>query len=224
MYKRLLLFACSVLASLDSYWTDRVVSAAESAEPIRDAAITGQPMDFDYFTNNWNVVGLKDYKFGRRITPDNELVLTGKTPVEIRIGADRTPLSRENPKLAMDGWMPIILVTAEEGSVRHEVAYWATPLPYVKDWEKAFDWPTEGENFLNWIRVSAVNTSDRPVEASVELGPNSNAKAPSTPEEQRGAQVARVRSRRHAWSWQLSPGGSAEVVIPVLRHRRSEEV
>ena len=72
-----------------------------------------RPLDraFDYFENNWNVVGLKDYKFGSRITPNNELVLAGKTPVEIRIGADRTPLSRENAKLAMDGWMPIILVT-----------------------------------------------------------------------------------------------------------------
>jgi len=51
--------------------------------------------------------------------------------------------------------------------VRYEVAYWATPLPDAKDWKAAFDWPTEGENFLNWIRVKAVNTTDQPVEASV---------------------------------------------------------
>jgi len=168
--------------------------------------------NFDYFTNNWNVVGLKDYKFGSRITPNNELVLSGKTPVEIRIGANRTSLSRENPKLAMDGWMPIILVTAEDGPVTYDVTYWATPLPEVKDWHKAFDWPTESENFLNWITVKATNRSDKPVEASVELGPNPNAKAPRTPEEQRGAPVDKVHSRKHTWSWQLAPGGSAEGV------------
>jgi hypothetical protein len=33
---------------------------------------------------------------------------------------------------------------------------WSTPLPSVKDWQKAFDWPTEGENFLNWIQMGAV--------------------------------------------------------------------
>jgi len=167
---------------------------------------------FDYFANNWNVVGLKDYEFGSRITPDNELVLSGKTPVEVRLGADRVPLSRRNPKLAMHGWMPIILVTAEEGPVRYEVAYWATPLPDAKDWKAAFDWPTEGENFLNWIRVKAVNTTDQPVEASVEVVPKADAKAPRTPEEQRGAPVDEVHARRHAWSWQLPPGGSAEGV------------
>jgi hypothetical protein len=212
MHHQVLLFLCSVFASVALPWHDLVVCAAEFAEPSRDGAVAGQPMDFDYFTNNWNVVGLKDYKFGSRITPNNALVLAGKTPVEIRVGADRTPLSREHSKLAMNGWMPIILVTAEEGSVRYEVSYWATPLPDVRDWKKAFDWPTEGENFLNWIKVKAVNTSGVPVEAHAELGPNANVKAPRTPEEQRGAQVARTHSRQHAWSWQLPPGGSAEGV------------
>ena len=32
---------------------------------------------FDYFRNSWNVVGLKDYNFGTRITPENELLLAG---------------------------------------------------------------------------------------------------------------------------------------------------
>jgi len=129
---------------------------------------------------------LKDYTHGSRITPDNRLVLAHKTPVEIRIGPDRTQLSRENPKLARDGWMPIIIVTAEREQVDYEVAYWATPLPDVKDWRKAFDWPTEGENFLNWIRVKATNNSDKPVQASVEIGPNPQVKAPRTPEQQSG--------------------------------------
>lgn len=166
--------------------------------------------NFDYFTNNWNVIGLKDYTHGSRITPDNRLVLAHKTPVEIRVGPDRTPLSPENPKLAQDGWMPIILVTAEKEQVDYEVAYWATPLPDVKDWRKAFDWPTEGENFLNWIRVRATNHSDTPVQANVEVGPNPQVKAPRTPEEQSVTRADAVHTRRHSWSWRLAPGGSGE--------------
>jgi hexosaminidase len=166
--------------------------------------------NFDYFTNNWNVIGLKDYIHGSRITPDNKLILAGKTPIEIRIGPDRIPLSRKNPKLAKDGWMPIIVVTAEKELVDYEVTYWATPLPDVKDWRKAFDWPTEGENFLNWIRVRATNNSDKPVQVNVEVGPTPQVKAPRTPEEQSATKVDAVHTRKHFWSWRLAPGGSGE--------------
>ena len=134
-----------------------------TGRPAGKEASTGE--GFDYFANNWNVVGLKDYIHGSRITPDNEVVLSGKTVIQVRIGANRRPLSRAHGKRAMDGWMPIILVEAVEGPVRYEIAYWATPLPDVKDWQKAFDWPTEGENFLVWIRVKATNTSEEQVQA-----------------------------------------------------------
>ena len=127
--------------------------------------------NFDYFANNWNVIGLKDYVHGSRITPDNQLVLADKLSVQIRIGPDRRPLSRDNPKRLLHGWMPIIVVTADDGPVRYEVTMWATPLPDVKDWQRAFDWPTEGENFLNWIRVRATNTGDKPCPANVDIGP-----------------------------------------------------
>jgi len=175
-------------------------------------SVTGSAENFDYFTNNWNVIGLKDYIYGSRITPSNELLLANKIPVEIRVGPDLTPLSREHPKLAMDGWMPIILVTAEKGPVSYEVMYWATPLPDVKDWKRAFDWPTEGENFLNWIRVKATNKSEMPVKANVEIKPNAKVKAPRTPEEQSRTKTDKVPKREYSWSWELSPGGSAEGV------------
>jgi len=169
---------------------------------------------FDYFVNNWNVVALKDYRNGSRITPDNELLLAGKTPVRIRIGPKRTPLSRANPKLAMDGWMPIMLVTAMDGSVRYEVTYWATPLPDVKDWRKAFDWPTEGENFLCWIRVKVTNTSDGLVGANVEIAPDRSIKLSKFrhPEPQAEPKAGRPHTRKHSWSWRLAPGASAEGV------------
>jgi len=195
----------------------------EHLERLRIASVNSRPLDrsliesvigsvenFDYFTNNWNVIGLKDYIHGSRITPSNELILAGKTAVEIRIGPSRTPLNRADPKLAKDGWMPIMLVTAEKGPVSYEVMYWATPLPDAKDWRKAFDWPTEGEDFLNWIRVKATNTSDKLVQANVEVGPNAQVKAPRTPEEQSEAKIDKAPTRKHSWSWRLPPGGSAE--------------
>ncbi len=124
---------------------------------------------FDYFANNWNVVGLKDYQRGARVMPDNRIMLDGKTLVQVRFGRDLTPLSRREGKLAREGWMPIMEIAAVDGAVRYEFTYWATPMPDVKDWRKAFDWPTEGENFLVWVRYKATNQSDKPAEARIEI-------------------------------------------------------
>ena len=99
---------------------------------------------FDYFANNWNVVGLKDYQRGARVTPDNRILLDGPAQVRVRFGRGLEPLGRRHGKLARDGWMPIMEIAATDGLVRYEFTYWATPLPSVKDWQKAFDWPTEG--------------------------------------------------------------------------------
>ena len=139
----------------------------QTAPPARQAA--DDALSFDYFENNWNVIGLKDYIHGARITPDNQLLLANNTRVQILIGPDRKPLSRANPKRALHGWMPIIVVTADDGPVHYEITFWATPLPNVKDWKKAFDWPTEGENFLSWVLVKATNTGDVSAEASGEI-------------------------------------------------------
>ncbi|MDH4239079.1 MAG: hypothetical protein OEW48_05920, partial [Phycisphaerae bacterium] len=187
-----------------------VCLGGSTGRPAGEEASTWE--GFDYFANNWNVVGLKDYIHGSRITPDNEVVLSGKTVIQVRIGANRKPLSRAHGKRAMDGWMPIILVEAVEGPVRYEIAYWATPPPDVKDWQKAFDWPTEGENFLVWIRVKAINTSEEQVQANVEVGPTVQVKAPRTPEEQSETKSDNVPRRKHSWLWKLPGGGSAEGV------------
>ena len=165
--------------------------AAESAPDASSDALS-----FDYFRNNWNVIGLKDYVHGSRITPNNEMLLSGAMPVQIRLGPDRVALSREQGKRAMEGWMPIMLVEAVHGPIRYNVTYWATPLPDVKDWRKAFDWPTEGENFLCWIRIEATNTSDAPAEAFAELNP---ARVPA-------------KTRAFKWSWRLEPGATAHDV------------
>ncbi len=122
---------------------------------------------FDYYQNSWNVIGLKDYIDGTRITPDNQLQLAGGGKAALSIGVENTPLSRKQTKTLLDGWMPIVLLSAQDGAVQYDFTLWATPLPTVKDWQKAFDWPTEGENYLNWIAVKATNTGKQQADAKV---------------------------------------------------------
>jgi hypothetical protein len=194
-------------------------SASASAQ---DAALSNQPrgqaaadvMEFDYFVNNWNVIGLKDYVHGTRVTPDNQLLLADNAHVQIRLGSDRTPLSRANPKLALHGWMPIIVVTADEGPIHYEITFWATPLPNVADWKKAFDWPTEGENFLNWILVKATNKGDAPVEAVGEVVSNVPRPKPAQVAAQAAETHDKPMSRDSGWSWRLAPGSSVEMSFP----------
>ncbi len=156
---------------------------------------SASPMDFDYFRNNWNVIGLKDYRRGARVMPDNRLQLA-ETAVEIRVGRSLLPLGRKHGKLVQDGWLPIILIAANDGPVRYDIKMWATPLPTVKDWQRAFDWPTEGENFLNWIQVKATNTGDREAKARVKT---------SSPRAEAAG----------AFDWTLKPGGSSVATVRV---------
>jgi len=124
---------------------------------------------FDYFRNSWNVIGLKDYQHGTRISPDNKLHLADKMKAQISVGRDLTLLSRKQTKTLLEGWLPVILLTVEDEPVLYDLKLWATPLPTVKDWRRAFDWPTEGGNFLNWIQIEATNTSSDKAEAKVKV-------------------------------------------------------
>jgi hypothetical protein len=125
---------------------------------VLTAAVARAAEPFDYFRNSWAVIGLKDYQDGTRLTPANELELAAGSKIRLRFGRDLTPLSRAQTKTLLDGWLPIVNLSADDGSVRYEFKLWATPLPMVTDWQRAFDGPVDGENFLNWITVRATNT------------------------------------------------------------------
>ncbi len=175
-------------------------SAAQAAGMIAVASLLlpcsgGADEPFDYFRNSWNVIGLRDYQHGTRVTPDNKLQLADGAEVRLRFGGPLTPLSRKQVKTLLDGWLPIVLITAEDGPVRYDFTLWATPLPTVKDWRAAFDWPSEGENFLNWILVKATNTGTAGAEAKVKVDQSGPAPAESE------------------FSWSLQPGESAEGVV-----------
>ncbi len=133
------------------------------------AAAAAAEEPFNYFRNDWNVVGLKDYQDGTRITPENRLLLAGKRELEIRVGRNLAPLGKEHTKTLLEGWMPIVLISAGDGPVRYKVRIWASPLPSARDWKAAFDWPTEGENYLNFVQVSASNRGDQASEAAFEI-------------------------------------------------------
>jgi hypothetical protein len=153
---------------------------------------------FDYFRNSWNVIGLKDYAHGTRITPKNELVIADNAIVQIRYGRQLILLSRKQTKKLLDGWLPVILITAEDESVRYEFTLWATPLPTVKDWQKAFDRPAESENFLNWILVKVTNTGIKTTEAKLKVGKRDSSDSGSDD-----------------FVWSLLPGRSVEAVVRI---------
>lgn len=92
----------------------------------------------------------------------------------------------------------MVLLRARDEGVRvlYDFKVWAPLLPSVQDWQKAFDWPAEGENFLVWVEATARNTGSRPAEARLVVEQLSG-KTPSTP----------------AYSWTLSPGTRESVVI-----------
>lgn len=121
---------------------------------------------FDYFRNSWNVIGLKDYAQGTRLTPDNRLLLAAGREGQIRFGRSLQPLGRTQIKTLLEGWLPVILMTARDGQVRYDFRLWATPLPTVSDWRRAFDGPVQTEDYLNWIEARVTNEGREPAPAS----------------------------------------------------------
>jgi len=173
-----------------------VVLCTAALSPGALSARADEP--FDYFRNSWNVIGLKDYQDGARVTPENKVMLAEKGEVRIRFGGDLSALGRAQTKTLMDGWLPIVLLAAEDGAVRYDFTLWSTPLPTARDWRKAFDWPTEGENFLNWIAVRATNRGAVAAEAKVKF------------------EIARDTAQaEEAFAWSLAPGAHAETVVRV---------
>ena len=109
-------------------------------------------------------------------------------------------------KRAMNDWMPIIQVTANDGPVRYDITWWATPLPDADNWQKAFRWPTETENFLTWISVKATNSSSGPSEARADVRPDYS----GDPKKPADFMTARKHTRDYSWVWKLAPGESKE--------------
>ena len=153
---------------------------------------------FDYFQNSWALIGLKDYEYGTRITPANELMLSQKRLLEFRFGQNLTPLDRKQTKTLLDDWLPVVLITAKDNTIHYDFTFWATPLPSVNNWRKAYNWPTEGENYLNWVWVKVTNTDtkEKIAKLKTEILDQPNQNLPS-------------------YEWTLKPGQSMETVFRI---------
>ena len=58
-----------------------LIALATCTLPLSGGSL-GAEEPFDYFRNSWNVIGLKDYQCGTRVTPDNRLLLADNKMVQ----------------------------------------------------------------------------------------------------------------------------------------------
>ena len=171
---------------------------------------------FEYFRNNWTVVGLKDYERGTRVTPDNQLLLAGKDRVTISVGDPPAALGRRPVKTLEEGWLPVVVFSAVEAGVRYDFAVWASPLPSTTDWLKAYDGPAAGEDFLTWVEVRVSNESPGRAKARVRLrrwtADGVYAKVAEMPPEK--PETSRPHPPQdNDFSWALGPGESREAAV-----------
>jgi hypothetical protein len=122
---------------------------------------------FDYFTNSWTVIGLKDHPNGTRVSPAFELLLADGLVCCPLLGESRPPLDWRCTKTLREGYLPIVRCrTLLNGTIAYTLEALACPLD--PDDRAAYDWPAR-DNFLNLFRIAATNTSDQPGEAHVGL-------------------------------------------------------
>lgn len=174
------------------------------------------PTPFEYFRNNWTVVGLKDYERGTRLTPDNQLLFAGKDRVSILIGDSLVPVDRRQVKTLEEGWLPVVLFFAVEAGVRYDFSVWASPLPSVPDWAEAYNGPAAGEDFLTWVAIKASNKNSGRARARVRLrrwtGEDAYAKVAEAPPEKGQAPRPQPPLDRD-FTWTLEPGESREGAV-----------
>ncbi len=125
------------------------------------------PRPYEYFSNPWTVVGLKDYRDGTRISPDGTLFLGEGITFRFLAGESYAPLpvsivrslekdsisSLEEPDGAsFDVALPIVHLFWEEGEkVSYEFIIFATPLNPAES--PSYDHSIGSENYLNQVCV-----------------------------------------------------------------------
>lgn len=140
---------------------------------------------YEYFSNPWSVVGLKDYRDGTRIAPDGTLFLgegvkcrflvgesysTLPTSIVRRLEKDSllvSGLSRPKPDVAAyDVALPIVhLLQRESNGLRYEFIIFASPLNPAD--KSCYDRPAGSENYLNQVCIRIRSDLSRPTKAPV---------------------------------------------------------
>jgi hypothetical protein len=107
---------------------------------------------FDYFSNSWTVIGLKDYPDGTRISPGVEFLLADKAACRILVGENLTPLNGRIKKTLEKGHLPLVRFDfILNGNVEYIVEAFACPLAAAGP--EGYDHP-ENPNFLNLVRIT----------------------------------------------------------------------
>jgi len=116
---------------------------------------------FDYFTNSWTVIGLKNHPRGTRITPGGELVLSGGLLCRPLVGEGLYPLNNRIKKTLQAGHLPIV---RSDFVVNRAVRYTLEALACPLEKKGSFDQP-RGGNYLNDLRVTFKNITSVPQRA-----------------------------------------------------------
>jgi len=123
---------------------------------------------FDYFSNSWTVIGLKDYPEATRVSPGGEFLLGDKTVCRILVGENLAPLDNRVLKTLDKGYLPVVgFDFILNDSVEYDIEAFACPPPSAGP--EGYDWPRD-PNFLNLVRVILRNRSGSPRTGAVGLG------------------------------------------------------
>ncbi len=143
------------------------------------------PKSYEYFSNPWTVVGLKDYRDGTRIAPDGTLFLGGEIKCRFLTGGSYSPLPtsivrtlekdivsvsglpwREPHVAAFEVALPIVHLLQQEGKgLRYEFIIFASPLNPADEF--SYEHPSSSEDYLNQVCIRIRSELSRPTKASV---------------------------------------------------------
>ncbi len=115
---------------------------------------------FDYFSNSWALIGLKDYPDATRISPDGRFLLGNDSSCRLLIGSHLVPLNSRVKKTLLRGYLPILRYEfIVNGSVEFDIETFSCPM--IPSAGEAYDWPLT-PNFLNMARVRMRNLENSP--------------------------------------------------------------
>jgi hypothetical protein len=115
---------------------------------------------FDYFSNSWSLIGLKDYPDGTRISPDGEFLLAGKAACRILAGESLRALDSRIRRTLEKGRLPVVHCDfVLNGTVEYAIEAFASPFPSAGP--EGYDF-SSNPNFLNLVRITVRNTADTP--------------------------------------------------------------
>ncbi len=159
----LALFAWEVAATGASIQPlDQVASGQEQNSSPQETIILGPGTavrniedPFDYFSNSWALIGLKDFPDATRLSPAGEFLLADGTACQFLLGESLVPVDSRVKRTLAKGYLPIVATDIVlNGDVRLTVETFAAPLD--DPGRASYDWPLE-PNFLNFVRLSFRN-------------------------------------------------------------------